>query len=176
MSPTPSGARTFTSIDVHAEGEVGRILLGAHLLVRGTTWSERMRWCETQLDWLRRLMLREPRGHPSMCGVLVLPPPDTAADVGIIVLEQGGFRAMSGANTMCTVTALLETGSLPATEPETVVRIDTAVGRVEATARVEGGRVRWVRVRNVPSFALALDRAIDVPEYGTIVRQMIAGS
>ena len=61
MSPTPSGARTFTSIDVHAEGEVGRILLGAHLLVRGTT-------C-----WLRRLMLREPRGHPSMCGVLVLP-------------------------------------------------------------------------------------------------------
>jgi proline racemase len=135
-----------------------------------------MRWCETRLDWLRRLVLREPRGNPAMCGVLVLPPLDPTADVGIIVLEQAGFRPMSGANTMCTVTALLETGSLPATEPETVVRVDTAVGPVEATARVvEGGRVRWVRVRNVPSFALALDREIVVPEYGTITADIAFG-
>ena len=173
-SPSP-GTRTITSIDVHAEGEVGRVLVGSHLLVRGTTWSERMRWCETELEWLRRLVLREPRGNPAMCGVLVLPPLDPTADVGIIILEQGGFRPMSGANTMCTVTALLETGSLPATEPETDVKIDTAVGSVEATARVERGRVRWVRVRNVPSFALTLDRAIVVPEYGTITADIAFG-
>jgi proline racemase len=175
VGPTSSGTQTINSIDVHAEGEAGRILLGAHRLVRGTTWPERMRWCEAELDWLRRLLLREPRGHPSMCAVLVLPPLDPAADVGIIILEQGGFRPMSGSNTMCTVTALLETGNLPATEPETVVRIDTAVGPVEATARVEGGRVRWVRVRNVPSFALALDRKIVVPEYGTIAADIAFG-
>src|SRR5919107_1719906 len=176
VGPTSTGgSTTITSIDVHAEGEAGRILLGAHLLVRGSTWSERMRWCETHLDRLRRLLLREPRGHPSMCAVLVLPPLDPRADVGIIVLEQGGFRPMSGSNTMCAVTALLETGSLPATEPETVVRIDTAVGPVEATARVEGGRVRWVRVRNVPSFAWALDQEIDVPEYGTIAADIAFG-
>ena len=175
MTQPFTGTRTITSIDVHAEGEVGRVLPGAHLLVRGTTWSERMRWCETELDWLRRLVLREPRGHPSMCGVLVLPPLDPTADIGIIILEQGGFRPMSGATLMCAVTALLETGSLPATEPETVVRVDTAVGPVEATARVEGGRVRWVRVRNVPSFALALDRKIVVPEYGTIAADIAFG-
>ncbi|GAA2866523.1 proline racemase family protein [Pseudonocardia halophobica] len=176
MSAPPSpGPRTITSIDVHCEGEVGRVLPGVHLLVRGRTWSERMRWCETELDWLRRLLLREPRGHPSMCGVLVLPPLDPTADVGIVILEQGGFRPMSGANTMCTVTALLETGSLPSAEPETVVRIDTAVGPVEATAGVEGGRVRWVRVRNVPSFAIALDRKISVPEYGTVAVDVAFG-
>src|SRR3712207_7463809 len=73
-SPTSTGTTAISSIDVHAEGEPGRILLGAHLLVRGTTWPERMRWCATELDWLRRLLLREPRGHPSMCAVLVLPP------------------------------------------------------------------------------------------------------
>jgi proline racemase len=167
--------RTITSIDVHAEGEVGRVVLGGHLLVRGTTWPERMRWCETELDWLRRLLLREPRGHPSMCGALALPPLDPTADVGIIILEQGGFRPMSGATAMCTVTALLETGSLPVTEPETVVRIDTAVGPVQAVARVEGGRVRWVRVRNVPSFAVALDREIAVPEYGSVLADVAFG-
>jgi proline racemase len=169
------GTKMIASIDVHAEGEAGRILLGAHLLVRGDTWPERMRWCETQLDWLRLLLLREPRGHPSMCAVLVLPPLDPTADVAIIILEQGGFRPMSGSNTMCAITALLETGSLPATEPDTVVRVDTAVGPVEATARVEGGRVRWVRVRNVPSFALALDHQIAVPEYGTIPADIAFG-
>jgi proline racemase len=173
--PTSTGTTTITSVDVHAEGEAGRVLLGSHLLVRGHTWPERMRWCETRLDWLRRLLLREPRGHPSMCAVLLLPPLDPAADVGMIVLEQGGFRPMSGSNTMCAVTALLETGSLPATEPETIVRIDTAVGPVEATARFENGRVRWVRVRNVPSFALALDHKITVPEYGTIVADVAFG-
>ena len=173
--PTSTGITTITSVDAHAEGEAGRILLASHLLVRGSSWPERMRWCETRLDWLRRLLLREPRGHPSMCAVLVLPPLDPTADVGIIVLEQGGFRPMSGSNTMCAVTALLETGSLPATEPETIVRIDTAVGPVEATARVEGGRVRWVRVRNVPSFALALDHKIVVPEYGTIAADIAFG-
>ena len=175
VMPTFAGTRAVTSIDVHAEGEAGRILLGAHLLVRGATWPERMRWCVTRLDWLRRLLLREPRGHPSMCAVLVLPPLDPSADVGIIILEQGGFRPMSGSNTMCAVTALLETGSLPATEPETVVRIDTAVGPVEATARVEGGRVRWVRVRNVPSFVLELDRKIAGPKYGTIAADIAFG-
>lgn len=169
------GTKTISSIDVHAEGEAGRILLGAHLLVRGDTWPERMRWCEEHLDWLRRLLLREPRGHPSMCAVLVLPPLDPAADVAIVVLEQGGFRPMSGSNTMCAVTALLETGALPAAEPETVVRIDTAVGPVEATARVESGRVRWVRVRNVPSFAVALDHKIVVPEYGAIAADIAFG-
>jgi proline racemase len=167
--------KMITSIDVHAEGEAGRILLGSHLLVRGSTWPERMRWCAAQLDWLRRLLLREPRGHPSMCAVLVLRPLDPGADVGIIILEQGGFRPMSGSNTMCAITALLETGSLPATEPETVVRIDTAVGPVEATAGVESGRVRWVRVRNVPSFVLALDEKIEVPQYGTIAADIAFG-
>nr|WP_239523630.1 proline racemase family protein [Geodermatophilus normandii] len=175
MQPARTGALSISSIDVHAEGEPGRILLGAHLLVRGATWPERMHWCEEHLDGLRRLLLREPRGHPSMCAVLVLPPLDPEADVGIIVLEQGGFRPMSGSNTMCAVTALLETGNLPAVEPETVVRIDTAVGPVEATARVEGGRVRWVRVRNVPSFPLALDREIVVPQYGPVVVDVAFG-
>lgn len=168
QQPINTGTRVVSSIDAHAEGEPGRILIGSHLLVRGTTWPERMHWCQTHLDGLRRLLLREPRGHPSMCAVLVLPPLAPDADVGIIILEQGGFRPMSGSNTMCAVTALLETGSLPAQEPETVVRIDTAVGPVEATAHVEGGRVRWVRVRNVPSFAQVLDHPIAVPEYGTV--------
>jgi proline racemase len=167
--------RTITSVDAHAEGEPGRILLGGHLGVRGATMTDRLRWCEENLDDLRKLLLREPRGHPAMCGVLVLPPVTPTADVALIVLEHGGFRPMSGSNTMCAVTALLETGSLPARAPETVVRIDTAAGLVEATATISGGKVTTVRIRNVPSWVVRLDAPVAVPEYGTVLADIAFG-
>jgi proline racemase len=163
-----SGTLVVASVDVHAEGEPGRVLLGGSLQVHGQTMSERLAWCVEHLDDLRLMLLREPRGHPSMCGVLVMPPVSAEADVAIVILEQSGFRAMSGSNTMCAVTAILETGALPMTEPTTTVRIDTAAGLVEATARVAGTKVLDVQVRNVPSWVEALDAPIDVPEYGTV--------
>ncbi len=162
------GVLVVPTVDVHAEGEAGRVLLGGNLRVRGSTMAERLAWCAEHLDDLRLLLLREPRGHPSMCGVLVMPPVSARADVSLVVLEQGGFRPMSGSNTMCAVTAILETGALPMAAPETVVRIDTAAGPVEATARVEGAKVLDVRVRNVPSWVESLDTPVEVPEYGTV--------
>src|SRR3712207_9155591 len=105
-----TGRMSITSIDVHAEGEPGRILLGAHPLVRGATWPERMRWCATELDWLRRVVLRGPRGHPSMCAVLVLPPLGPGAGVGVLVLAQGGVPPPSGSNNMGGGPALLGEG------------------------------------------------------------------
>lgn len=163
-----TGPLVLPCIDVHAEGEVGRVLLGGHLGVRGATMSDRLAWCSEHLDDLRRLVLREPRGHPSMCGVLVLPPVTEHADASIVVLEQAGFRPMSGSNTMCAVTAMLETGAVAMSAPETVVRLDTAAGQVEAIARIDGTKVVDVQVRNVPSWVEHLDIPIDVPEYGVV--------
>lgn len=170
-----AGARMVSTIDVHAEGEPGRVILGGHLGVRGRTMSERLNWCNAHLDDLRQWLLREPRGHPSMCGVLVLPPLSDAADASIIILEQGGFRPMSGSNTMCAVTALLETGALPMYEPETVVRIETAAGLIEATAKVRGPKVESVQVRNVPAWVAELDVKVEVPEYGSIAADVAFG-
>jgi proline racemase len=163
------------SIDVHAEGEPGRIVLGLHLKVRGSTMQGRLQYCIDQLDDVRRLLLHEPRGYPATCAVFVLPPVTADADFGLVVLEQGGFRPMSGSNTMCAVTALLETGVLPLSEPETVVRIDTAAGRVEATAHISGGKVVSVRVHNVPSFAVDLDVPITVQGWGTVQADIAFG-
>lgn len=169
------GTRIITSVDVHAEGEPSRVLLGGNLQVRGATMAERLQWCTENLDDLRQLLLREPRGHIAMCGALVLPPVTPAADAAIIILENGGFRPMSGSNTMCAVTALLETGAIPMRSPETVVRLDTAAGLVEATATVADGKVRTVQVRNVPSWAVALDTPIAVHEHGTVLADVAFG-
>lgn len=169
------GVLMVSTVDVHAEGEAGRVVLGGNLQVRGGAMADRLAWCVEHLDDLRSLLLREPRGHPSMCGVLVMPPVTDHADVSIVILEQGGFRPMSGSNAMCAVTAILETGALPMTAPETVVRIDTAAGLVEATARVEGTKVRDVQVRNVPSWVESLDTPVEVSEYGVVPADIAYG-
>lgn len=167
--------QTITAIDVHAAGEPGRVLMGSHLLVKGADMAEKLRYCQENLDGLRRLMLREPRGYPALCGVLVLPPVNAGSDFGMIVLEQGGFAPMSGANLICAVTALVETKSLAVTEPVTHLRVDTAAGVVEASAEVADGRVTNVTVDNVPAFVVALDHELELPEYGRVPVDIVFG-
>jgi proline racemase len=167
--------RLLPFVDAHAAGEPSRVLIGSHLLVAGPTMRERLRNAEENLDWLRRLVLREPRGYPASCAVLVTAPCDSRADAGIIVLEHGGFRPMSGSNTICAVTALLETGALPTTGASTTVTIDTAVGLVEATATVADGKVREVAIRNVPSFVEVLDHPLHVPHVGDVEVDVVFG-
>jgi proline racemase len=167
--------RRVHAIDVHAEGEPGRVLIGSHLHVRGATMAERLQYCEKHLDDLRRLLLREPRGYPALCGALVLPPADPSADFGLVVLEQGGFRPMSGSNLICAVTALVETGAVPVTEPVTEITVDTAVGLVRVRAEVEGGKATRVTFANVPAFAVALDHVLELPEYGPVPVDIVFG-
>ncbi|MEV1079656.1 proline racemase family protein [Streptomyces sp. NPDC050211] len=167
--------RLIHAIDVHAEGEPGRVLIGSHLHVRGATMAERLQYCEKHLDELRRLLLREPRGYPALCGALVLPPADPTADFGLVVLEQGGFRPMSGSNLICAVTALVETGAVPVTEPVTELTVDTAVGLVRVRAEVSGGKATRVTFANVPAFAVALDHVLDLPEYGRVPVDIVFG-
>ena len=163
------------AIEVHAEGEPGRILTSAAGLVLGDTMAERLAYCKDNLDWLRRLMLHEPRGYPGLCSVIILPPVNAGSDFGIVVLEQGGFTPMSGSNTICAVTAALETGLVKMSEPTTEVTIDTAVGTVKAVAKVEGSKVLSVTVVNVPAYVVELDFPLEVPEVGTIPVDVVFG-
>ncbi|MTD13913.1 hypothetical protein GIS00_08150 [Nakamurella sp. YIM 132087] len=175
--------RSFDAIEVHAEGEPGRILTTVADLVRGDTMAERLAWCREHLDPLRLLMLHEPRGYPGLCAVLLLPPVRPGSHFGIVVVEQGGFTPMSGSNTICTVTAVLERGLVPVPSgpvgadgvTTTDVVIDTAVGTVTARARTLGAKVLSVTVVNVPAFVVGLDLPLEVPEFGTVPVDVVFG-
>ncbi|MFI7480929.1 proline racemase family protein [Kocuria sp. M1R5S2] len=166
---------SLDAVEVHAEGEPGRILTSAAHLVRGDTMAERLQYCREHLDGLRRLVLQEPRGYPAMCAVILLPPVNPGSDFGIVVLEQGGFTPMSGSNTICAVTAAIETGIIDRPGPEVLVAVDTAVGTVHATARVQGGKVLDVTVANVPAFVVDLEVPLEVPELGTVPVDVVFG-
>ncbi|GAA1057249.1 proline racemase [Agromyces luteolus] len=167
---------TLDAIEVHAEGEPGRIITNAAGLVRGDTMEERLTYCRDELDGLRRLLLREPRGYPGLCAVFLLPAVNPGSDFGIVVLEQGGFTPMSGSNTMCAVTAAVETGIVPVAGPETPVTIDTAVGTVRAVAHVaDDGKVTSVTIANVPSFVVGLDVPLQVEGFGEVPADIVFG-
>src|SRR6185437_13307870 len=108
---------------------------------------------ETNADSLRKLMLREPRGYPASNCNLILPPTIPEADAGFIIMEQVEYPPMSGSNTICVVTVLLETGMVPITGPLMKIKLDTPAGLVEVDAQIEDDKVVRVTFQNVPAFA-----------------------
>jgi proline racemase len=163
------------AIDAHCAGEPGRVIVGGVLDVPGATMFEKMRHLAAHGDALRRCMLREPRGYPGANCNLVLPPTRPEADAGFVIMEHVEYPGMSGTNTICTVTALLETGMVPMQEPVTELTLEAPAGLVRVRAECAAGKVRSVTFRNVPAFAVHLDRAIEVPQLGTVTVDVAYG-
>jgi proline racemase len=158
----------ITAVDAHACGEPGRVIVGGVLDVPGETMFEKMVHLRTHRDGLRKRMLREPRGYPAANCNLILPPTRPEADAGFVIMEQVEYPPMSGTNTICVVTVLIETGMVEAVEPVTELTLETPAGLVGVEAGVEGGKVTRVTFRNVPAFAVHLDAVVDVPELGPV--------
>src|SRR5262249_60761012 len=153
----------ITAVDAHACGEPGRVIVGGVLDVPGKTMFEKRVYLETHADDLRKRMLREPRGYPAANCNLLLPPTIPGADAGFVIMEQTEYPPMSGTNTICVVTVLIETGMVAAPKDGVkTLRLDTPAGLVEVDAEVHGGRVTRVTFRNVPCFAVHLDAPVEL--------------
>ena len=167
--------RMIQAVDLHAAGEHGRVIVGGVLDVPGASMFEKMQWLQANGDDLRLRMLREPRGYPAANCNLVLPATRPEAQAGYVIMEQVEYPGMSGTNTICVVTALLETGMLPMTEPATELVLEAPAGLIRVTAECADGKVRGVTFRNVPAFATHLDAAVEVPELGTVTVDVAYG-
>src|ERR687885_1485413 len=132
--------RTITVVGCHAGGEIGNVVVGGVLPPAGATVFEQMQTLEREGDWLRRVLLREPRGSVACHANLVVPPTRADCDAGFIVMEPTEYPAMSGSNTFCVATVLLETGMVAMREPETTVRLEAPAGGGEGRATGRDGR------------------------------------
>jgi proline racemase len=152
-----------------------RVVTGGVGPVPGATMLERKLHFEAEMDELRLLLMREPRGHGAMSGAILQPPLRSDADWGVLFIEVSGLLPMCGHGTIGVATVLVETGMVEVTEPETVIRLDVPAGLVEARVEVRDGRAVSVTIRNVASFLHARDRVVDVPGYGPIGYDMAYG-
>jgi proline racemase len=119
-------------------------------------------------DSTRLLLMQEPRGRVSQCMNLLLSPCNPSADAGFLTLESDEYATMSGSNTICVTTVLLETGMLEMREPETKIVLDAAAGLVSVTAQCEAGKCKSVAFNNVPAFVYALDYSVYVEGIGNV--------
>jgi proline racemase len=161
-------SRAITVVGCHAGGEVGNVVVGGVLPPPGETVFEQMQSLARD-DSLRRLLIREPRGSVAVHANLVVPPTRTDCDAGYIIMEPTEYPAMSGSNTICVATVLLETGMVAMREPETTLRLEAPAGVVEVVAVCRDGKCESVELTNVPCFADRLDATLEVEGLGTLI-------
>ena len=154
-------------VSCHAEGEVGDVIVGGVAPPPGETLWEQSRWIARD-ETLRNFMLNEPRGGVFRHVNLLVPAKDPRAQMGWIIMEPADTPPMSGSNSLCVSTVLLDSGILPMTEPETRLVLEAPGGLIEAVAQCRDGKVERVEVKNVPSFADKLDAWIEVEGLGSL--------
>ena len=143
------------AVDYHTAGEPFRIVTGGVEPLEGATILDKRRDALERTDHVRRLLVHEPRGHADMYGCFVVEPNDEGADLGVVFFHNAGYSTACGHGTIALVTWALDEGVVAREEGENHVVVDVPSGRLETWARVEDGRVRSVRFRNVPAFVWA---------------------
>jgi proline racemase len=167
--------RYLAAVDSHTEGMPTRVVTGGVEPLPGATMLERKLHFETDRDDLRLLLMREPRGHSAMSGAILQPSTREDAHWGVLFIEVSGCLPMCGHGTIGVATVLVETGMVAVSEPETVVRLDTPAGVVEARVAVRDGRAEAVTIRNVASFLHARDQVAEVEGLGEVRYDMAFG-
>lgn len=158
----------------HAGGEIGNVIVGGVLPPPGATVFEQMKALASD-DSLRKLLLREPRGSVAVHANLVVKSARPDCVAGFIIMEPTEYPPMSGSNTICVATVLLETGMVEMHEPETTLRLEAPAGVVEVRASCRGGRCESVELTNVPCFVDRLDVPLDVEGIGRIMVDVAFG-
>ncbi|HEY7625677.1 MAG TPA: proline racemase family protein [Ilumatobacteraceae bacterium] len=167
--------RVITVVGCHAEGEPGDVITAGVLPPPGDTMMAKKLAFERDHDDIRRLLICEPRGSVARHVNLLVPATRDDCVVGAIIMEPTEYPPMSGSNTMCIATVLLETGLVPMVEPETRFRLDMPAGPVDIVAECRSGKCVSVTLKNVPAFAFALDAPLDVEGLGSIAIDIAYG-
>ncbi|MDP6611207.1 MAG: proline racemase family protein [Candidatus Marinimicrobia bacterium] len=163
------------TIDAHTGGEPLRIVISGYPQLKGETLLKKRADAQQNHDAVRQALMWEPRGHADMYGAIIVEPDTADAHFGVIFIQNEGYSTGCGHAVIALTKALIETGLIPMTEPETEVRMDVPSGFIRSFAKVENGRVTGVRFQNVPSFVQQLDAIVDIPGLGKIKYDLAFG-
>jgi proline racemase len=161
-------------VSCHAEGEVGDVIVGGVAPPPGGTLWEQSRFIARD-GALRDFVLNEPRGGVFRHVNLLVPARDHRAQMGFIIMEPEDTPPMSGSNSICVATVLLEAGILPIREPQTRLTLEAPGGLIEVVADCRDGKAERMSVENVPSFVDRLDAPLEVQGLGTLTVDIAYG-
>ncbi len=167
-------SKVIQVVSAHAEGEVGDVITGGVAPPPGDSLWAQSRYIAED-GGLRDFVLNEPRGGVFRHVNLLVPPKDPRAAYGFIIMEPEHTPPMSGSNSICVATVLLDTGLVAMQEPETQFHLEAPGGLVEIRAQCRNGKAENITVTNLPSFATTLDAALEVEGLGTLTVDIAYG-
>ncbi len=169
-------SKTFFTIDTHTAGHPERVITGGLPSIPGHSMTEKREFIKEKLDFVRKILTHEPRGHSSMHCSYITDPVNPEADMGVIFIGATHYGDMCGHGTIATVTALIESGIIDCKEGDQEVILDIpVVGLVRTVAKVEQGKVKQVTLRNAPAFLYQKDVSVNVPSLGPITGDVAYG-
>lgn len=141
--------QNITTIDTHTMGEATRIVIDGFPEIIGKTMMDKKNYIRENFDYLRELLMNEPRGHKEMFGSIVTKPTSEKADFGVIFMDSGSYLNMCGHGTIGTVTMMITKGLV--SKKDKIV-IDTPSGLIECYVEYNNNQVQSVSFKNVPAF------------------------
>jgi proline racemase len=167
--------RLITTVDTHTAGEPTRIVTAGLPPLPGDTMAAKRDFFAAHHDDVRRFLTQEPRGHSAMHVAVLTPPTQPQADVAGLIMNSFGFLNMCGHGTLGVVTALVELGLVPVTEPVTRLTFETLGGLIPLQIEVSGRTVQNITFRNLPAFAYRHDVVLEVPSVGKVTVDVVYG-
>jgi proline racemase len=167
-----SFSQYIQTIDSHTMGQPTRIITGGTPRIQGSTMMEKKEYLQRNLDWMRKLLMTEPRGHKDMFGAIITDPCLPECDLGVIFMDGNGYLNMCGHGTIGTVTTALNIGII---ELKNSIKIDTPAGMVECSVEVSNKKVETVTFTNVPVFVFAENVKVFVEDVGNVLLDVAFG-
>ncbi len=160
--------QTFNCIDAHTCGNPVRLVKEGGPVLLGNNMSEKRQHFLKEFDWIRKGLMYEPRGHDMMSGSILYTPHDPQNDVAVLFIETSGCLPMCGHGTIGTITIAIEEGLI---QPKVkgIVKMEAPAGLVNISYKQENGKVKSVRLTNIPSYLAATELIVDCPELGELI-------
>ena len=160
--------KSFFCIDAHTCGNPVRVITGGGPQLEGHTMSDKREHFLKEFDWIRKGLMFEPRGHDMMSGSILYPPSSKEFDIGILFIETSGCLPMCGHGTIGTVTVMIE-HNLVIPKEKGKLRLETPAGLVLAEYKEENGKVKSVKLTNVPSFLYMRNLEVESSQLGKLL-------
>ena len=160
--------------NTHCCGEIGDVVVSGDIKLEGETIFEQSKYLFGNKK-LRNFLLNEPRGGVFKHCNLIVPPRNNKASAGFIIMEPEDNPPMSGSNSICVATVLIEKNFVEINEPLTEFILEAPGGLISIKAEVKNKITKSVEIENLPSFVDKLDVKLKTQNFGEIIISTVFG-